>query len=124
MTRAFAVKQSEDIRPYIADVIADYPASPAVGDLIRVGDMIGYALQDEDSDGKTITDFGPMQIEGSVTAAAETAITPGTKIYFADAASPLSNTSTSAKFCGYALGSVAAGATGTIRILKAAAGGA
>lgn len=116
MTRAFASYQDGTLA-YRQNVTVDYPVSPKIGDLCRVGDAVGYALGNEDSAGKTLVDFGPREIEGVVAAATGNAITVGETIYFADTAAPLTNDTTSAKKCAIALGAIAAASSATIRVL-------
>ncbi len=123
MTRAFRPIRY-GFGAYVQNVVCDYPTTPKAGDLVRVGDAIGYALTDEDSAGYTSVDFGPREIEGTVAAATGNAITVGEKIYFKDQSAPLTNDSSGNKFCGYALGAVDAAASKSIKVLKSAPGGA
>ena len=117
MARAYEVKHSEHLG-YNQNVICTTPATPKVGDLVLVGDLVGYALQDEDSKGYTVVYFGPMTLQGTV-AAVGTNIAPGTAIYAAinSGAVALSNTDTG-KFVGYSLGSITAGSSGKLKFLK------
>ena len=117
MTRAYEVKHSEHLG-YTQNVICDTPATPKVGDMVLVGDLVGYALQDEDNKGYTMVYFGPMTLQGDVSAVG-TNITTGMALFAAvsGGAVVLSNTNTG-KFVGYSLGAVTAGQTKTLKFLK------
>ena len=117
MTRAYQEIQSSSLG-YIQNVVCSTPAAPNVGDMVLVGDLVGFALQDEDANGYTVVDFGPKTLKGSVSAVGAN-ITTGTAIYasVSNGAVVLTNTATG-KFVGYALGAVTSGETGTIEFLK------
>jgi hypothetical protein len=117
MVRAYEVKHSEHLG-YTQNVICTTPATPKVGDIVLVGDLVGYALQDEDSKGYTVVYFGPMTIQGEVSAVG-TNIVPGTPLYasVSNGAVVISNTNTG-RFVGFSLGSVTAGESETLKFLK------
>ena len=104
----------------IQRITSDYPQNPRMGDLLRVGDKIGYALRDKDDDFQTWAEFGLMELEGPVEAIGKTPISPGMKLYFKDTESPITNDKTNGIHCGYALGNVEVGKTEYIRFLKTA----
>ncbi len=117
MTRAYEVKHSEHLG-YTQNVICDTPTTPKVGDLVLVGDLVGYALQDEDSKGYTVVYFGPMTLQGPVSAVGAN-ITPGIPLYASvNAGVVVVNNTATGKFLGYSLGSVSSGASGTLKFLK------
>ena len=117
MARAFEVKHSEHLG-YTQNVICDTPTTPKVGDLVLVGDLVGYALQDEDSKGYTVVYFGPMTLLGSVSAVGAN-ITPGIPLYASvNTGVVVVNNTATGKFLGYSLGSVSSGASGTLKFLK------
>lgn len=119
--RAFAPNQ-EGLNAYIQNVICSYPTTPKVGDLVRVGSMIGYALEDEDTLGYTLVDFGPRKVTGLVLGGG-TDLAAGSKVYFDDSANPITGASSDNVFAGYALGVVDDSGNATISILKTAPAG-
>lgn len=94
------------------------PATPASGDPVVVGQMPGVALTDERSDGTTSIDFGgvySLAVRG-VDGVGNSAVAVGDILYYVAADTPkLSKKNTGVRF-GYALGTVAAGATATIPV--------
>lgn len=104
------------------NVSPDYPKNPEFGDLVRVGDQVGYTLQSIGDGFKTFVDFDSQILEGIVEAGKKTPVKPGTKIYFRDGEAPLTNDETAGLFCGYALGNVTAGTSACIKFLKTAPG--
>ena len=117
MTRTFAVIHSDPLG-YVQNIVCTTPAIPKVGDLVIVGDLVGYATQDEDTGGNTVVDFGPKTLKGPVSAVGAN-ITPGTPLFAAvDTGVVVVNNTATGKFLGYALGSVTSGSSGTIEFLK------
>jgi len=104
------------------NVSPDYPKKPAFGDLVRVEDRVGYALQSIGTEFKTFIDFDNQVLEGIVEAGKKTPVKPGTKIYFRDGEAPLTNDETAGLFCGYALGNIPSGESACIQFLKTAPG--
>ena len=102
------------------------PDGTASGDPVVVGQIAGVALLDRDSDGYSQVDtvgVYNLSVKG-VDGAGNSAVAIGDAIYYVDADTPkLSKKNTGVLF-GYALGTVAAGATATIPVLlKHGAGG-
>jgi len=117
MTRSFKVDQSTSLG-YVQNVVCTTPTTPAVGDLVIVGDLVGYAMQDESADGYTVVDFGPKQLAGPV-AAVGANIVVGTPLYAAvDTGVVVVNNTATGKFLGYALGAINSGSSATISFLK------
>lgn len=96
-------------------LVCTFPAVPASGDPVLVGEMAGVAEANENADGVTSVDLGPAVYSLPVTAAAA-AINVGDRIY-ATKASPvvLSNTATGVPF-GFALTAIGNGLTATINV--------
>ena len=104
----------------IQKVVVSYPLVPKAGDIVRCGDMIGYALQDEDADGYTVVDFGEREVRGIVLGGGID-LAAGSKVYFDDmAANPITGDSSGNIFCGYVLGVVDDSGNATVNILKTA----
>ncbi len=104
----------------IQNVVVSYPSAPKAGDIVRVGDMVGYALQDEDADGYTLVDFNQREIKGIVLGGG-TDLAVGSKIYFDDSANPITGDSSGNLFCGYVIdGVVDDSGNATVNILKTA----
>jgi len=104
------------------NVFPDFPKNPVFGDLVRLGDQVGYTLQSINTGLKTFVDFGTQVLEGIIEAGKKTPVKPGTKIYFRDGEGPLTNDETAGLFCGYAIGNVTAGTSACIQFLKTAPG--
>ncbi len=110
-------------------VACSSPATPTSGAPARFGGLTGVALIDERTDGLTTLDIGvrtwnlsckAVDFTGSGgTAEANNAIAKGDLLYFVDGDSYLSKkaTASNAKAFGYALETVTAGSTGTIKVL-------
>ena len=105
----------------IITVAVSHPASPASGDPVRIGEFCGVAVANQQSDGNTV-----VRIRGVVTVsvkgvdgAGNSAVAVGDTIYYVDADTPTLSKKTSGVKFGYALGTVAAGGTGTINVLLA-----
>ena len=118
MTRKYMTRR-EDSPALIQKVVVTYPDTPKAGDIVRCGDMIGYALQDEDASGYTVVDFGEREVRGIVLGGG-TDLVAGSKIYFDDSANPITGDSSENIFCGYVLGVVDDSGNATVDILKTA----
>ena len=115
MTRKYMpVRDGEDSN--VQNVVVSYPASPKAGDVVRVGDMIGYALQDEDASGYTVVDFGKREVKGIVLGGGSDLVA-GSKVYFNDSANPITGASSENIFAGYSLGVVDDSGNATVNIL-------
>ena len=118
MTRKYMTRR-EDSPALIQKVVVSYPATPKAGDIVRCGDMVGYALQDEDADGYTVVDFGEREVRGLVLGGG-TDLAAGSKVYFDDSANPITGDNSGNVFCGYVLGVVDDSGNATVNILKTA----
>jgi len=100
-------------------IVASYPTTPASGGVVIYGDLCGVAEGDEDSDGYTVTRFGPWVGDLSVTDINTGGIAVGAPL-FASKANPvvLSNLATGV-FFGWANEVVGDGLTATIEVIKA-----
>lgn len=103
-------------------LIATDPATPASGDPVIVGQLPGVALTNERADGTTSIQMDgvfALSVRGVTTAAAGSAVAVGDIIYYVPGNTPkLSKAAGDAgavRF-GYALGTVASGATATIDV--------
>ena len=118
MTRKYMTRR-EDSPALIRKVVVSYPATPKAGDIVRCGDMVGYALQDEDASGYTLVDFNQREIKGIVLGGG-TDLAAGSKVYFDDSANPITGDSSGNPFAGYVLGVVDDSGNATVNILKTA----
>ena len=118
MTRKYMTRR-EGSPALIQKVVVSYPSAPKAGDIVRCGDMIGYALQDEDADGYTVVDFGEREVRGIVLGGGID-LAAGSKVYFDDSANPITGDSSGNPFCGYVLGVVDDSGNATVDILKTA----
>ena len=116
MTRKYMTRR-EGNPALVQRVVVSYPSAPKAGDIVRVGDMIGYALQDKDAEGYTLVDFGEREIKGVVVGGG-TDLTVGSKIYFDDSSNPITGDNSGNVFCGYVLGVVDNSGNATVNILK------
>lgn len=114
---------------YNLSVVCDYPAVPTSGMPVRFGALTGIALTDESADGNatgyTSVYFGPCVVDVAVLGndGGASAVAVGDTIFFVDAAQKLSKVATG-YFFGFALETVQAGATTTIRVYHPASPGA
>jgi predicted RecA/RadA family phage recombinase len=98
------------------------PTTPASGDPVLVGQMPGVALINETADGKTSVAFEgvfTLSVKGVTTAAAGSAVAIGDILYYVPGNTPKLSKATGdagAVRFGYALGTVASAATGTIQV--------
>lgn len=101
-------------------VICDSPAVPNSGDPCRWGNMTGVALNDEAADGTTVLDFSPATWDLLCLAnnGGPSQINPGDTIFFADGAPPVLSKITTGYLFGVAMGTVPAGTSAVIPVLK------
>ncbi|HDM08701.1 MAG TPA: DUF2190 family protein [Candidatus Omnitrophica bacterium] len=88
------------------------------GDPVAVGEIVGVALTDTDSDGKVAVltkGVFKLSVKG-VDGAGNSAVAIGDYIYYVAADDPKLSKKDSGTLFGIALGTVAAGATGTIPV--------
>jgi len=100
----------------IQNVVVSYPSAPKAGDIVRCGEMVGYALQDEDASGYTLVDFNQREIKGLVLGGG-TDLAAGSKVYFDDSANPITGDNSGNVFAGYSLGVVDDSGNATVNIL-------
>ena len=103
----------------IQNVVVSYPSAPKAGDIVRCGEMVGYALQDEDASEYTLVDFNQREIKGKVLGGG-TNLAAGSKVYFDDSANPITGDNSGNVFAGYSLGVVDDSGNATVNILKTA----
>ena len=93
------------------------PDEPNSGDPVRIGNLTGIALTDEDAAGKTVVNTGPFVAEFSVKDNGNTGIAVGAPLWYHDDATPaLDNVSAGGYYYGIALAAIAAGQTATIKV--------
>jgi hypothetical protein len=110
--------RDRSINPKRLRVAVSHPSSPSKHAPVRVGELAGIALADEDDQGIT-----PVTTQGSWTVSVKgvngggnTAVAIGDKIYYVDGDTPNCSKKTSGTFLGYAMGAVDSGATATISV--------
>lgn len=103
-------------------VVCTKPDAPDAGDPVRVGNMTGVALTDERTDGYTSVDFGTRVWDLSVTDTGGGGIAIGDTL-FIDANCTLIDDTSSGYFFGFALETIGAGLTDTIKVLHVASPG-
>jgi predicted RecA/RadA family phage recombinase len=124
------MSKNEIHRPgYNLSLACTDPATPASGDIVRYGTLIGIAQTDERADGTTTVYFGPCVVELLTDDDAGTGIAAGDALFYRDAtsgspATHLSNVGTSGYFAGFALETVGANATTVIQVLRTPSPGA
>lgn len=105
---------------YKLSVVCSSPATPTAGGPVRYGSLTGVCLVKEgeggNASGYATVDFGPGVWDLSVTDTGG-GIAVGDTIFFADGAPPTLSDDSSGYFFGFALETVAAGQTGTIKVL-------
>jgi len=93
------------------------PGKPNSGDPVRIGNLTGIALTDEDAAGKTVVNTGPFVAKFSVKDSGGTGIDVGAPIWYHDDATPaLNNVSTGGYYYGIALEAISENQTATIRV--------
>jgi hypothetical protein len=99
------------------DYVCTKPDKPVSGDPVRIGNMTGIALTDEDAAGKTMVNTGPFVAEFSVKDNGNTGIAVGAPLWYHDDATPaLDNVSAGGYYYGIALAAIATGQTATIKV--------
>jgi predicted RecA/RadA family phage recombinase len=106
--------------------VCSHPAAPNSGDPVRIGKMTGVALVDEGDGGniatETTVDIGPFVADLNVDDNLGTGVTLGQPLYYHDtptgspASSVNNDPAASDAFFGFALATLGANATGTIRV--------
>jgi predicted RecA/RadA family phage recombinase len=93
------------------------PDKPNSGDPVRIGNLTGIALTDEDAAGKTVVNTGPFVAKFSVKDNGGSGIAVGAPIWYHDDATPaLDNVSTGGYYYGIALEAISANQTATIQV--------
>jgi hypothetical protein len=93
------------------------PDKPNSGDPVRIGNLTGIALTDEDAAGKTVVNTGPFVAKFAVEDAGGTGIAIGAPIWYHDDATPaLNNVSTGGYYYGIALEAISDNQTATIQV--------
>lgn len=99
--------------------VCSHPATPASGGPVRIGQITGVALGDENADGETVVatkGVFKLSVKGENNAG-NSAVAVGDKLFYEDAATPVLNKDNVAGvFFGYALEAITSGATATIRV--------
>ena len=102
---------------WVLDLTCTKPDEPNSGDPVRIGNMTGIALTDEDAAGKTTVNTGPFVAEFSVKDNGNTGIAVGAPLWYHDDATPvLDNVSAGGYYYGIALAAIATGKTATIKV--------
>lgn len=100
------------------------PDEPNSGDPVRIGNMTGIALLDEDAAGKTVVDKGPFSAKFTVKDNGGSGIGVGDTIWYHDDQNPpLDNVPAGGYFYGYAEETVASGQTAIIEVSHGCAPG-
>lgn len=111
------------------------PATPASGDPVRYGSLVGVALTAEDADGKTTVAFDGVWLlsVAAVNAGGNSAVAVGDRLYYVDADTPKISKKVAGYFVGEAVeavvsggtsyaGTITSGATATIPVRLSGAG--
>lgn len=105
-------------------VVCSHPATPASGQPVRVGPLVGVAEGNERTDGTTTVDFGPAVYSLSVKGVADSgnsAVAAGDQLYYVDAdvgtGTGFLSKKDTGRFAGIALEAVTSGSTATIGVL-------
>ena len=99
------------------DYVCTKPDKPVSGDPVRIGNMTGIALTDEDAAGKTVVNTGPFVAKFAVKDTGGTGIAIGAPIWYHDDATPaLDNVSTGGYYYGIALEAISDNQTATIQV--------
>lgn len=99
-------------------VVCDSPATPASGDVVRIGDRVGVALTDERTDGTTTVKFrcvAEVPVKG-VNAGGNSAVAVNDVLYYVDGDTPHLSKKVAGTRAGLALATVGSGSTATIRV--------
>ena len=93
------------------------PDAPNSGDPVRIGNLTGIAIKDEDAAGKTVVNTGPFVAKFAVKDNGGTGIDVGDTIWYHDGADPvLDNVSTGGYYYGIALEAISDNQTATIQV--------
>jgi len=93
------------------------PDAPDSGDPVRIGNLTGIAITDEDAAGKTTVNAGPFVAEFAVKDNGNTGIAVGAPLWYHDDATPaLDNVSAGGYYYGIALEAISTGQTATIQV--------
>jgi hypothetical protein len=110
---------------YRIPVTVTHPTAPNSGEPVRCGNLTGVAIVDEGDGGNaaadTSVDFGPgvwMMTVSGVNSAGGSAVALFDAIYYVDATAPTLSKNTAGYLFGYALGTVASAASGSIPVMK------
>lgn len=113
---------------YKLSVVVTDPATPTSGAPIRYGQLTGIALTDEGAGGNAATetsvDFGPFVANLSVADGVGGGIAVGAVLFYSDALDGLTNDPSGNYFFGFAMETVGAGLTATIKVLHSPSPGA
>src|SRR3989304_8105160 len=108
----------------ILNVVCSPPTSPLSGQPVRVGNLTGVALENEDSDGTCVVDFRQVVYDLSVKGvndAGNSAVAKGDDLYYVDAdindGTGFLSKKISGRYFGVALETVGSGSTATIQVL-------
>lgn len=111
-------------------VAVSHPTTPASGQPVRVGSLVGVAEINEQADGTTTVDFGPAVYDLSVKGVADSgnsAVAVGDSLFYVDAdvgtGTGFLSKKDSGRFAGVALETVGSGSTETIRVMIGRGGG-
>jgi predicted RecA/RadA family phage recombinase len=105
-------------------VTCSHPTTPASGDPVRYGEIVGVAKAAEGADGKTSTTFKGvhwLSVKG-IDGSGNVAVAAGDKLYYTDADTPVLSKKATGRFAGFAWesasnpGTVGSGATATIPV--------
>lgn len=106
-------------------VVCSDPTTPASGDPVRFGELIGIAETDEsaggNATGKTTVYFGPCVVDLSVKGvddSGNSAVAVGDSLFYVDADTPKISKKASGYFVGYANETITSGSTDTINVIK------
>lgn len=106
-------------------VVCSDPATPAAGDPVRYGELVGIAETDEGDGGNISTEtsvyFGPCVVELSVKGvdgSGNSAVAVGDTLFYVDADTPKISKKASGYFVGYANEAIDSGSTATIEVIK------
>ncbi len=106
------------------DYVCTKPDKPVSGDPVRIGNLTGIAIKDEDTAGKTAVYTGPFVAKFSVKDSGGSGISVGDTIWYHDNQTPpLDNVPAGGYFYGYAEEAVANGETAIIEVSHGCAPG-
>jgi len=105
-------------------VTCTHPTTPASGDPVRYGELVGVAQTAERADGTTSVTFKGVHLLSvkGIDGGGNSAVAVGDKLYYTDADTPPLSKKATGRFAGYAVetktstGAVVSGATTTIPV--------